>query len=241
MRGPSGSGPSAKVAPKSWDVNNLWRMGPLRTRYGQRVTGRAARALLPAGTVPFPREALEEAALRMRRHRTSFVALAIVVVIAGCASPPRTTVPPRVDPSGTEPRRAPVERTIDVPTDRGRGLAVVDAARTFLGVPYRYGGDDAGGIDCSGLVVRAYGAVGLDLPRTAAAQAAAGLSVPREDLSAGDLVLFAGSGGGVGHIGIWIGRGRFIHDSTSRGVVEEDLRTQWFADRFVGGRRVLHR
>lgn len=163
----------------------------------------------------------------------------IVAVAIGCAAPPRTTVPPRTTPDA--PRVGDGQRAPRPSTDRGRGMQVVDAARTFLGVPYRYGGNDAGGIDCSGLVVRAYGAVGVDLPRTAASQAAAGFHVPQTDLVPGDLVLFAGSAGGVGHIGIWIGRGRFIHASTSRGVVEEDLRTRWFADRFVGGRRVLHR
>jgi len=119
-------------------------------------------------------------------------------------------------------------------------MRVVDTARRFLGVPYRFGGEDAGGIDCSGLVMRSFGSVGIEMPRTAAAQAARGYEVSRPDLVAGDLVLFVGSDGGVGHIGIWIGKGRFIHASSSRGVVEEDLRTQWFAQRFVGGRRVLH-
>jgi len=88
--------------------------------------------------------------------------------------------------------------------------------------------------------MRSFGSVGIEMPRTAAAQAARGYEVSRPDLVAGDLVLFVGSDGGVGHIGIWIGKGRFIHASSSRGVVEEDLRTQWFAQRFVGGRRVLH-
>lgn len=169
-----------------------------------------------------------------------------LIVLAGCASPPRSTVAPPTDPAPRAeetppaPRRRPVEKQIEVPTDRGRGLAVVDAARSFLGAPYRYGGTNSGGIDCSGLVVRSFGAVGVDLPRTAAAQAASGLAVPRRDLVPGDLVLFADRRGGVGHIGIWVGQGRFIHASSSRGVVVEDLRTRWFADRFVGGRRVLH-
>ena len=159
--------------------------------------------------------------------------LLALAVLAGCAPPPQGTVAPvprsaSAPPKGSSP--APVPEL---------GRVVVQSARTFLGVPYRFGGDDADGIDCSGLVVRSFGAAGISLPRTAASQAAAGYHVGRSELRAGDLVLFADSGGGVGHVGIWIGGGRFIHASSSRGVVVEQLATRWFANRFVGGRRVL--
>ncbi|HKK72986.1 MAG TPA: C40 family peptidase [Candidatus Krumholzibacteria bacterium] len=169
----------------------------------------------------------------MTRIRPAF--LLALAVLAACASPPRGTVAPAPQPD-------PVSATGSAPRDVPEfGRVVVESARTFLGAPYRYGGDDTGGIDCSGLVVRSFGAAGVSMPRTAAAQAAAGYHVGRPDLRAGDLVLFAGSGGSVGHVGIWIGGGRFIHASSSRGVVVEQLATRWFADRFVGGRRVLRR
>ena len=168
--------------------------------------------------------------------RWTWLGLVLIGLVA-CASPPRNTVLPRTDPP---PRGATKPSTPPPPVDVERARVVVDTARRYLGVPYRYGGDDVRGIDCSGLVVRAFDAAGVDLPRTAAAQAAAGYHVASRELRSGDLVLFA-TGGEIGHVGIWIGDGRFIHASTSEGVVEEDLRTRWFADRFVGGRRILRR
>lgn len=86
----------------------------------------------------------------------------------------------------------------------GDGAGVVAAARTQLGVPYRWGGTAAGAaLDCSGLVVVAYRAVGVALPRTTYDQARVGRAVTADQLVPGDLVFFAGPGGvALGHVGI---------------------------------------
>ena len=74
-------------------------------------------------------------------------------------------------------------------------------------MPYRYGGSSPSGFDCSGLVAYVYGRLGVELPHNAAAQYAYGRPVDRSHLRPGDLVFFHG----LGHVGLYIGRGRIIH------------------------------
>ncbi|MFF1959877.1 NlpC/P60 family protein [Streptomyces sp. NPDC058220] len=108
---------------------------------------------------------------------------------AGAATPPRGTPPPAADRATSAPR------------------AVTDYARAQLGKPYIWGGVGPRGFDCSGLVMRAWQAGGVSLPRTTFSQIHAGTATTRAGLVPGDLVL---SNGG-GHVGLYIGDGRVIH------------------------------
>jgi cell wall-associated NlpC family hydrolase len=83
----------------------------------------------------------------------------------------------------------------------------VQIARSVLGVPYVYGGASPGGFDCSGLVMWVYGQLGIALPHNAAALYSTGRPVSLAHMKPGDLVFFHG----LGHVGIYIGRGRMIH------------------------------
>ncbi len=88
------------------------------------------------------------------------------------------------------------------------GLRAVRVARRYLGVPYRYGGSSPGsGFDCSGFVRFVYARLGLSLPHSSYADFALGRRVARRRLEPGDLVFFHG----LGHVGIYVGHGRFIH------------------------------
>jgi cell wall-associated NlpC family hydrolase len=87
------------------------------------------------------------------------------------------------------------------------GQRAVRIAAAELGVPYRYGGSSPSGFDCSGLVAYVYARLGIQLPHNAAAQYGYGRPVDRRDLRPGDLVFFHG----LGHVGLYIGRGRMIH------------------------------
>lgn len=117
-----------------------------------------------------------------------------------------------------------------------RRHVVVRTALAQRGVPYRWGGDSHRGFDCSGLVRFVYARVGLVLPHSSYAQADAGRRVRRESLRAGDLVFFDRDG----HVGIYVGRGRFVHAPHPGGHVEvSSLRAGWYAQRYVGARRVL--
>lgn len=142
----------------------------------------------------------------------------VLAALAGCA-PFRAVTP--------EP--APVE---------ARGAAVLAAAESRLGTPYRYGGSGPDAFDCSGLVTYAYRQVGIAVPRTAAAQHAAATPVAREELRPGDLVFFRLDGREVSHVGIYAGGGRFVHAPQRGGRVrEERLDQEVFRRTWAGGGR----
>ncbi|MEB3097158.1 C40 family peptidase [Achromobacter sp. D10] len=127
-----------------------------------------------------------------------------------------------------------------VPTLRDR---VVQAGLEAVGTPYSWGGDDAEGFDCSGLVLYVFREIaGLELPRTARAQRTAGESVgDKKELRPGDLVFFATRGRGVtSHVGIYIGQNKFVH-APRRGtkVRVDEMKNPYWNKRYVGARRYL--
>jgi cell wall-associated NlpC family hydrolase len=123
-------------------------------------------------------------------------------------------------------------------TDRAsaRQARVVTFARHLLGVRYTYGGTSPrSGFDCSGFTRFVFAHFGVALPHYSVAQFGLGRRVARRSLKPGDLVFFDG----LGHVGIYVGRGRFIHaPHTGTRVSVEPLRG-WYSARFVGARRVI--
>ena len=118
------------------------------------------------------------------------------------------------------------------------GRALLEAAETRIGAPYRYGGAGPDAFDCSGLVAYAHQHVGISVPRTAAQQFAVATPVTRRDLRPGDLVFFRLSGREVGHVGIYAGNDRFVHAPQSGGTVRiASLEDEWYRQRFVGAGR----
>lgn len=115
---------------------------------------------------------------------------------------------------------------------------VVALALRLVGTPYRYGGSTPDALDCSGFVQEVYRMAGYRLPRTVDLQFQATVEVGREDLLPGDLVFFETYLPGPSHIGIYLGQGRFLHASSSRGVTVSRLSESYFARRFLGGRRL---
>lgn len=121
------------------------------------------------------------------------------------------------------------------------GLDIVTYAQGFLGVPYVYGGTSPSGFDCSGLVYYCYTHFGYSVNRTAASLAYNGTSVSRDSLQAGDVVLFTSSGGGyIGHTGIYIGGGQFIHAPRTGDVVKiSSLSDSYYTEHYYGARRII--
>ena len=119
---------------------------------------------------------------------------------------------------------------------------LVNTARRFIGIPYRWGGTTAeNGFDCSGLTMVSYRLNGLNLPRVSRNQYRAGKGVAKSDLRPGDLVFFATKGGKrVTHVGMYAGNGEFIHaPRTGKKVRMEKLSNSFFARTYVGGRTYL--
>lgn len=107
----------------------------------------------------------------------------------------------------------------------------------YEGTPYRYGGTTAAGFDCSGFIRTAFSeALDRQLPRTTGQMLASGTIVPRNQVQPGDLVFFRIAGKDQ-HAGIYMGDGRFIHASTSAGVMASSLHSHYWRDRYSRARR----
>jgi len=116
---------------------------------------------------------------------------------------------------------------------------LVNTARSHIGTPYSYGGTTTSGFDCSGYTQYVFKQEGISIPRTTDQQYAMGTSVAKSDLKTGDIVFFNTSGSGVSHDGIYIGSGKFIHSSTSKGVMISSINDPaYWGSRYIGARRV---
>ena len=124
----------------------------------------------------------------------------------------------------------------EVPTPTKAELAARFAVEE-VGVPYRYGGESpATGFDCSGLVRWAYGQVGIDLPHSSYALYEQGRRVAESNLHPGDILFFEG----LGHVGLYLGRGRMVHaPQTGRDVEIVRLSSTNYGARLIGARRVI--
>lgn len=112
-------------------------------------------------------------------------------------------------------------------------------AHSYLGTPYLMGGTTRQAIDCSAFTQNVYAAHGIKLPRTADVQYNVGERVPRGQEQPGDMVFFETYLPGPSHVGIYLGDGKFIHASSSRGVTITPLNSYYFGPRYLGARRVF--
>jgi cell wall-associated NlpC family hydrolase len=174
----------------------------------------------------------------------TLVTLVATALAAGCATtgavpqpfprpagvpPPPTVSPPPPEPVGTTGSSAPV----------ATGYAIAGTALALRGSPYRNGGADPTGFDCSGFVWYVFAQHGLPLPRTVSEQFRTGLSVSADALEAGDLLFFNTDGAGPTHVGMSIGGDAFVHAPSARGEVRvERMTAAYWASRYVGAKRI---
>jgi len=139
-------------------------------------------------------------------------------------------------PATDYPGDSTLASTSSTPAPPAKYGGVVGIAMQYLNVPYVWGGASPSGFDCSGLVMYVYGQVGISLPHNAAMMySSVGVSVSREELQPGDLVFFDG----LGHMGLYIGGGQFIHAPHTGDVVKiSSLSDSWYASTYVGAKRV---
>lgn len=132
--------------------------------------------------------------------------------------------------SGTPPGETLGEQ--ETPAESSIKAVLYDQYRQWYGTPYRYGGLSKRGIDCSGLVYTIFKhKFDYELPRTAAEQARLGYSVPRDAIATGDLVFFR-TGKKNHHVGIYLENGKFLHASTSDGVMLSNLNEHYWSARY---------
>ena len=167
--------------------------------------------------------------------RRALPVLLFAIAVASCAS--RGAVPrPFPSPGGA----AVPEPSPAAPAARAGGYAVAGTALALRGAPYREGGADPNGFDCSGFVQYVFGQHAVPMPRSVAEQARSGRAIEPGEIEPGDLVFFSTVSPGASHVGIAIGGDEFVHAPSGRGEVRvERLSAPYWAQRFVGSRRVL--
>ena len=120
------------------------------------------------------------------------------------------------------------------------GQKIVDTAMQYLGTPYVWGGSSPKGFDCSGFVNYVYKECGYSINRTAASIYENGSYVDKAELQVGDAVCFSSYSNAIGHVGIYIGDGQFIHASSGSGsVIISDLSESYYTNRYVGARHLV--
>ena len=166
--------------------------------------------------------------IALNNLRSDALSLGQTLIVTGSADQ-AAKVAAQSPPPATPSRSAGISRS-----------AVLQYAARYLNTPYKYGGTTPAGFDCSGFVQYVYQHFDISLPRTAAAQAKAGVGVDKAHLIPGDLVFFNTEGSGISHVGIYAGNGRFIHSSSpkSGGVIYTSLGESFYSRSYVGARRL---
>jgi cell wall-associated NlpC family hydrolase len=176
--------------------------------------------------------------------RRTFTVLVLAGLTSACAS--TGAVPrPFPTPGGAPPPSAggaarPAGPPADVETTRATdGYAIAGTALSLRGIPYRNGGADPSGFDCSGFVWYVFGQHGIRVPRTVGEQFREGVDVDGASLEAGDLVFFNTEGSGASHVGMVIGGDEFVHAPSARGDVRvERISSRYWSTRYIGARRL---
>ena len=158
------------------------------------------------------------------------------VFVCGCAS--TGSIPKPFPTPGGQTPAAPLSAAAEA---NAAGDAIVGTALALRGTPYRNGGADPAGFDCSGFVEYVFARHGIAVPRTVAQQYRVGTPVDTDDLQPGDLVFFQTVAPGASHVGIAIGGDEFVDAPSGNGVVRVDrLSAPYWAARLLGVRRVVN-
>jgi cell wall-associated NlpC family hydrolase len=119
------------------------------------------------------------------------------------------------------------------------GYALAGTALGLRGIPYRNGGSDPSGFDCSGFTQYVFAQYGIALPREVREQFRVGKAVKPDDLAVGDIIFFTTTDPGPSHVAIAIGGDEFVHAPSSTGVVRvEHLSSSYWSPRYLGARRL---
>lgn len=195
----------------------------------------------------------------MRRAGWVIASLVLSLYSAACAStgavprpfptpggappvPPAPSAPPD-SPAPPDQPASPVLPGSPAPPPPSKltfdGYALAGTALALRGAPYRNGGSDPSGFDCSGFTQFVFAQYGVVLPREVREQYLVGKSVQAGDLVAGDMLFFTTTEPGPSHVGIAIGGDQFVHAPSTTGVVRvEHLSSSYWSPRFLGAKRM---
>ncbi len=131
----------------------------------------------------------------------------------------------------------------DIPVSRDSSTTsvrrIIQTSMRYTGVPYVFGGTSPNGFDCSGFTRYVFAQSGVYLPRMADEQFEIGRAVSYSRLQPGDLVFFSTYAAGASHSGIYLGDGKFISATSSRGVAIDRMNSSYWGPRYIGARRVM--
>ncbi len=156
------------------------------------------------------------------------------IIAAYFIAPPQITAKESLQ--WDQERKKPVQKTKN---DKDMGFIAARTAERFVGIPYRWGGNTVvDGMDCGGFARAVYNLCGVNIPRTSAEQYKIGRKIDKDELEDGDLVFFGSSENEISHVGIYVGKNRFVH-APKRGedIKISTLNDNGFGKRFMGGRR----
>lgn len=162
-------------------------------------------------------------------------------VLTGCGSSKRVTA----QNDGYETSTATKQGKSEDPLSKGLADAIVRVAHQWVGTPYRYGGESREGTDCSGFVMSVFkDAANIKIPRSTLRQREFCHKIDIDKASPGDLVFFTPSkrnaSAKVSHVGLYIGNGRMIHASSSRGVIVSSLDEKYWSETFHSAGRIIN-
>lgn len=203
---------------------SLWQVATVSgAATPMRATGRCVSPWQKATITPMPCRAASAG-----KRLLLWVVVISALALAGCAE--RTTI-------ATPPMPQPTQQ----PVTKGTGPGVVQTARSLVGAPYRPGGCDPQGFDCSGFVWFIYRQNGIVLPRTTSEQAQVGSPVIGAELKPADILVFRTGSGAQGlHTGVYTGNNTFVHSPRNGSTVrEESLAIPYWRRSFMAARRVF--
>ncbi|MEA1787688.1 C40 family peptidase [Arenibacter sp. GZD96] len=175
----------------------------------------------------------------------------LLLCLGSCGVSKKTASPFHKDPikiTVAASSNVPAETTAieaDKALEKPRGIAdeVIHTALLFSGVPYRFGGHTKNGMDCSGLLFTSFKEHDINLPRISHEMADEGKRIKIKEVTKGDLLFFKTGGGKINHVGLVVAvEGddiKFIHSTTSRGVIVSSLREGYWNYAFVKATRIL--
>jgi cell wall-associated NlpC family hydrolase len=178
--------------------------------------------------------------VRMNMRKVAIVFCAFCIAGASC-TPPLARTSKKNYPSYSRHASLVDSSPVSVSSNKKeRRQSIIRTAVSLIGVPYRMGGSDPSGFDCSGFSSYVYKKNRIRIDRTASGQYRHGRKMKGKTARPGDLVFFRISGRGISHVGIYLGKGKFVHaPSTGKSVEVQSLNSGYWRSRFSGAATYL--